>query len=415
MKIEGKPKRPKPIRSIFLKSILLLFLPIIGFVVFSYLTYPLKPHCSLGQRILGCTPKCEPVSFYENGRPSAYKTVPCYHDEPTELQSALFKNWIVAPLLGFIFFSFWIYKEGSRKVINTLLYVAAAPLYIFKENRKNKNILSRLAVIFVLFFLFIEWGLGYYVVAATLTKQDPFRRLQPKQNQTQLTSPAQSICARTTFFETSPEFQRALNLIKQRVEQQVIKTGKKIPQSNTPYLLNTLPCIDVKYDQAIKKYNAEGYFVFGNKEATKNYLPIYVDYRFQESDDILTAILLVHEIQHAVQFLNYLDGKDNLSCLDKEVQAFVQQADFIFSLNKEEKNSLIARIVEYEKSASHYNSGFLSMIKTVKQLMLYGAEVVRECGGNPDDVVCIEPKYKEKIKNFVYSSPIYLEQCSEDY
>jgi len=161
-------------KSIFLKTFAWLFVPILGFFIFSVFTYPLKPHCSLGSGILGCTPICEPISYFKDGRPAEYKITPCYHDKPVGYQEALFKNWFLIPLFLFIFFSLLIYKEGGKKVFERLKYIALAPVYLFRENRRNKNLFSRLVVLIMLFFLFTEWALGYYVVGATILGKEPF-------------------------------------------------------------------------------------------------------------------------------------------------------------------------------------------------------------------------------------------------
>jgi len=167
-------EKPKIFKSLFLKSFLLLFLPIIVAIPFFYLTYPLRPHCSLGRGLLGCTPICEPTSYFEDGRPAGYKVIPCYHEEPSEFQKNLFNNWFLMPLVLFIILALWVYKEGGKKVIKRLKYIAFAPVYIFKENKQNKNLLFRLAVILISFFLFVEWALGYYVAATTTVGKEPF-------------------------------------------------------------------------------------------------------------------------------------------------------------------------------------------------------------------------------------------------
>jgi len=143
-------------------------------VIFSYLIYPLKPHCSLGKGLLGCTPNCEAISFFENGRPAGYKVVPCYHENPTEFQKNIFKNWFLIPFALFTFGTLWIYREGPKQMIKKIIYIAFAPFYVFKENKENKNLLSQLGIIVILFFLVIEWALGYYVAGTTLLGIEPF-------------------------------------------------------------------------------------------------------------------------------------------------------------------------------------------------------------------------------------------------
>ena len=203
---DGKEKQKKTIevkqrvsKSLLLKAFLLLFLPIISFIPFSYLTYPLKPHCSLGNGILGCTPMCEPISYFEDGRPAGYKVIPCYHEEPSEFQKNLFNNWFLMPLVLFIILTLWVYKEGGKKVIKILKYIALAPVYIFKENRQNKNFFSRLVVILISFFLFAEWALGYYVAGTTLLGKEPFNFPLPPPQSNQMISNLPSFTGQDVF------------------------------------------------------------------------------------------------------------------------------------------------------------------------------------------------------------------------
>lgn len=174
--------------SLLLKSLFFLtFVPIIGFFIFAYLTYPIKPHCSLGEGIFGCIPICEPTSFFENGEPATYKIAPCFHKEPNEIQKILFRYWFLIPLLSFVFISLWIYKDGGKNVVRKLGYIAFAPIYIFKENRNNKKIISKILVILITFFLFIEWAFGYYLTISTLL--DEFKTKNTPQTQTNQIKP----------------------------------------------------------------------------------------------------------------------------------------------------------------------------------------------------------------------------------
>jgi len=188
----------KPINSLLLKATGFLFLPLLGFVLFFWLAYPLKPHCSLGQGLLGCTPRCEPVSFFEDGSPAGYKETPCFHEEPSPFQLAIFNYRLLIPLILFVGVSFWIYKDGFKKVIGKLAYIAFAPFFIFKENRENRNIVSRLLVIIIIFFLVIEWALGYSVVFATFTGKDLFTS-SPPQSQTQVAPLSPSFTGQEVF------------------------------------------------------------------------------------------------------------------------------------------------------------------------------------------------------------------------
>lgn len=153
---------------IALEAILMMFLPIIGFSLFSYLTYPLRPHCSIGSGFLGCTPMCEATSFFENGSPAGYKVTPCFHDDPSGMQYFSYKQpipyysiFLFPLILGF-------YLLKAEKFYNLCLRILFYPYFLFKENRKNKKFISRLIVILLILPLAIEWIIGYGAVITTI-------------------------------------------------------------------------------------------------------------------------------------------------------------------------------------------------------------------------------------------------------
>jgi len=157
--------------SLILKFIGLLFLPLIIFFFSSFLLYPFKPHCSLGGGILGCISECEPRSYFDDGRPASYKEIPCFHDDPTTLQLFMFNQTWFIPLVFLIlmiFTFFLVYKLGIKKFFKNLVYIAFAPFFVLKENRKNKNLISRIFILILSFFLLVEWLTGYYFVFTTL-------------------------------------------------------------------------------------------------------------------------------------------------------------------------------------------------------------------------------------------------------
>jgi len=158
--------------NLLLKSIGFLLLPLMAFVLFSFLTYPIKPHCSLGNGISGCTPSCEPTSYFEDGRPASYKETPCFHDEPTILQLSIFNQpWLIPLVLVVLMISifFLICKRSFKQFLKDIVYISFAPFFLLKENRRNKNLISRIFIILIAFFLIIEWLLGYYIVITTFT------------------------------------------------------------------------------------------------------------------------------------------------------------------------------------------------------------------------------------------------------
>ncbi len=156
--------------NLLLKSLGFLFLPLIIFPFFSFLISPLRPHCSVGNGVLGCIPTCEPTSYFEDGRPASYKEIPCFHNSGQTIQSTFNEQWLI-PLIILailmVFIAILIYKKGFKSFLKNVIYIAFAPIFLSKENRRNKSIISRIFVIFVIVFLIIEWLSGYYIVLMT--------------------------------------------------------------------------------------------------------------------------------------------------------------------------------------------------------------------------------------------------------
>ena len=152
---------------LWLKIIGFMILPIILFPVFNHITYPLKPHCSIGRGPYGCTPMCEPRAYFDNGNPSEYRVTPCYHVGPTLLQKTFYEEperIIGALVVAVIALSFWL--TNSKKWI-LLPKIAFAPIYFLKENR-SKKFLPRIFNFLLIIPLTIEWASGYVIVIGTL-------------------------------------------------------------------------------------------------------------------------------------------------------------------------------------------------------------------------------------------------------
>ncbi|MBI4039137.1 hypothetical protein HY384_04230 [Candidatus Daviesbacteria bacterium] len=202
-------------------------------------------------------------------------------------------------------------------------------------------------------------------------------------------------CTRTERYDNPPEFDRALSLINQRGTEYIRKNNI------TANLTNLTPCVVVKYTDVKNTIGAEGYFIFGDKEANANYLPVYVDNSYKETDDLITALLLKHEITHAYQFIRALNGENDLSCMDKEAEAFLSQSLFISQLNDEELRSLIYRI-DNEPNLHPQ----LQLVSSFNQVSDYATN---QCGSDKN---CFLDVYIKKIRDMVYANPFYQKQCS---
>lgn len=210
-------------------------------------------------------------------------------------------------------------------------------------------------------------------------------------------------CIRDVPYNKPPEFERAISLIKQRIPGWWTKTvGSKYEES----IFN---CVNIQYSD-LKNYGdgPEGVFYFDNSISSPENLLILVDNSYQIKDDLLTAILLVHELTHAGQFLsNYFDGI-KLSCIDNEAYAFYNELNFMVSLNAGEMAALNARI--RDSFLVSYNRD----VEGIQNLALIRNQSMQACQsrGLPNDTDCIWDITLDKVKSMVASNPYYQQQCN---
>jgi hypothetical protein len=223
-------------------------------------------------------------------------------------------------------------------------------------------------------------GLVYYAGvrsnSVSLTKTTP------------TTTNSSSLCTRTSPYDNPPEFDRALSLITQRFQQ----TNTPLGIESAKEIESIKNCLDIQYASSDNEMNgAEGLFSFSSK-STKDRLKILVSPRYEIKDDILTAILVSHEIKHAWLFAT--DRFKILTCYDNEVNAFKFELAFIVSLNKEESSSLIYR----------YSNTNSSEVEGVINLTMYV--------GRSSSVGPYSDSIDNKILNYIKSIPAYQKECN---
>jgi len=200
-------------------------------------------------------------------------------------------------------------------------------------------------------------------------------------------------CIRDNPYPMPPEFSRALSLIKQRLTQKY-GTGKYWNDS----LIN---CVEIQYSNLGN--DTEGLFTFDSNNSSPEKLSILVDRSFQAKDDILTAYLLDHEMDHVNNYyLKYFNNM-KISCYDDEIYAFESQLVFIGSLNSGELDSLVSRIY-----LMNTNDPTLSSIKLMAND--FSGNAISRCGRNAS--TCYTNTMNDQISNMVMSSPYYQKQCS---
>ncbi len=251
-------------------------------------------------------------------------------------------------------------------------------------------ILRKMGVLFIVsvFLLLTSVVFVYFVI-----KTAPER--MPKTEE-------RNVCSRSEMYPMSAEFQRALSLIIQRYA-----------ENNDPNInlySKMLNCVNVQFGDTLKD-KAEGFFIFDVNNSSVDKLDIYVDASYTDYDDLTTAFLLSHELTHAKQFVNGKIYGKKLSCVNQEVEAFLQQLIFQSYLNSEEQRSLVTRAEQLNNKNPQ--------LKWFVTLLDLSWEATIQVAGYPssDKVYSQEEKtqYREiltsKIRQMITSNPYYQQQC----
>lgn len=197
-----------------------------------------------------------------------------------------------------------------------------------------------LFVVLPLFIISLACLLGYKYTPNIVKKENTktVEKFDPK-------------CTRSEPLKNLPQYDRALSLIKQRIQESIQRDNNTDFETSFlrfPYEL--VNCIYVKEEKMDPESKIEGYFTIDSKEIKNNYFPITVNKEYKEADDIVTAILIAHEMTHVQQFLEEIPTKKRNDCLRSEADAFVSQYDFFGVLSMEEMVSVNTRIKLKESS-----------------------------------------------------------------
>ena len=145
------------------------------------------------------------------------------------------------------------------------------------------------------------------------------------------------LCSRTEPYIIPEEFNRARSLVIQRFQQSNASDLKTMALK----LQSINNCLNIQYAVSDSQMGgAEGFFALSSTSTPDN-LQIFVSPKYQANDDLLTALLLSHEMVHAI--IKAAGTNNTMSCFENEAYAFAYELSFLQALNAEEKNSLTQR------------------------------------------------------------------------
>ncbi len=206
--------------------------------------------------------------------------------------------------------------------------------------------------------------------------------VRPVEATPQAASVTNPVCGRPEPYPMREEFARALSLAIQRFGQSRFPED----QARARELRLIRNCVEITYNAAMTdQLGAHGVFSF-DQTSSKERLQIAVSPTYALSDDLLTAVLLVHELNHAVYHANGLDKL--VSCFQNEAEAFLAAADFLTTLTPEEIASLESRANANSRGRAAQELDVLIAMK-------------RSPGATP----------RERALAFVQAQPGYQQQC----
>jgi hypothetical protein len=217
-------------------------------------------------------------------------------------------------------------------------------------------------------------------------------------------------CSRTQRLDNSPAFDRALSLINEKYA--VWEEGGERNFGSLYFFPSKLTnCIKIVEEDVRNSTDAEGYFVFNDDNIESDYFPIYVDSDYLQTDDLVTALLLVHEITHVRQYLDTLNGVQELSCIDNEVEAF--DAAYNFGIRQFGENEKTIELRTLYDEDLHPQLQTLNTIKNSFGLIrpLTGPNGLCEGASGNECTNRINQDRRSKIKEIVAQQEIYKEQC----
>lgn len=208
------------------------------------------------------------------------------------------------------------------------------------------------------------------------------------------------LCIRDQAYDKPAEFDRAISLINQRLQ-----LDKNLKDDNRFF-----NCLDIQYAN-LDDLGAEGVFYFDPSVSSLERLIIKVDDSYVYSDDLLTASLIAHEMVHAEQFISEIAlGSVGQSCVNKEVEAYGRQIDFLLNLNQEEKNSISSRV-----NFGGTNQQLFS-IKQLNNEVLGIAMSICNVPNNSvlsqSDTDCLSRNIANILASIISNNPYYKQQCS---
>lgn len=315
-----------------------------------------------------------------------------YNFSPLRIVSRLFLAFVMTIIFGVAMFPFMrtadglLYEQRAaigaenmwRVVMLWALYTALFSFITFWKKR-----FRMVSVVLIVF-----WTLGTGLVAL-ISIQDSNKTL--------------SRCSRSTPYVIPNEFDRALNLIAQRLD------VENNPGTFYSRAFDYRNCLDIQYSDGTASTDFEGAFVV---DSDTQKLSIILNPLYKSYDDLSIATILIHELTHVGQELQQRETGETLECYGQEADAFTVQSIFLNQLNDEERRSIFARIREDANANPALNILLSVEEKTFESIN--ACAQLKEANSLTDQQFneCVWTGTRNKMEDVVRESEAYQQQCS---
>ncbi len=217
-------------------------------------------------------------------------------------------------------------------------------------------------------------------------------------------------CERSTPYAVEKEFDRALDLISQRLD---VENNRGYGNTQAFDWRN---CIEVTYSDLNTQVGSEGLFLAEDPSLQR--LKIFINPSYKSFDDLTISTVLMHELTHVGQYVNATiankSDHSEESCYIDEAQAFTGQAAYLSQLNQEEVRSIVTRINQNAKANPAFE--ILADVDQVRSDAHMACDKLRVANSLTDTQFneCVWTGTQNKILAIVKGTPLYQEQCKHN-
>ncbi|PIY80351.1 MAG: hypothetical protein COY80_03290 [Candidatus Pacebacteria bacterium CG_4_10_14_0_8_um_filter_42_14] len=212
------------------------------------------------------------------------------------------------------------------------------------------------------------------------------------------------LCIREKPYEMAPELSRALSI---NFEYYLDSYSKQSPASVDPQDVKDSDftnCVFIEYTNSSDP-KTQGRFFFDNSISSLEKLVIQVDSSYKQYDDLAISILLAHELQHALEFIEYSYDGSTLSCIESETRAVMSEWMFLASLSEYEKQGLSQR---FPTTPDKLNQ-LPQPLKNVWDLIQLSQSASQKCGSH--NTSCYWNEMDANVGKYVRD--VYKDECKK--